>query len=180
MNDEPVWKRPGWITAIIGLLSAMLTIPNITGEYLIAREKTVEIRTKNAGSKQEQETKVINQIISQQGTERIFYLRYLAATLDDELARKWAANEVSRLESIAQQEEELLETKELLKIKEDELKKISAENIENTEKSEEKKKLEKEVMTLEVKLKAKDLEISELRQKAGILDDRKKKTQNIE
>ena len=34
LSGEPIWKMLGWITAMIGLISAFITIPEHVAEYL--------------------------------------------------------------------------------------------------------------------------------------------------
>ena len=53
-SSEPVWKRPAWITAMVGLVSVFFTVPEIVGNYLtkqqeisLAKEQTEAIRLEN-------------------------------------------------------------------------------------------------------------------------------------
>ena len=105
-NSEPLWKRPAWITAMVGVISIFFTVPEIIGDYLtkqqdieLAKEKTKSVELQNKETKQDQEFKIINSTLAQLDTERVFLLRYLAATLDDPEAREWAKVEVERLGS---------------------------------------------------------------------------------
>lgn len=57
-EPEAVWKRPGWITAIVGLITALLTVPDVVGTYLskqqdieLAKENTEAVRILNSKSK---------------------------------------------------------------------------------------------------------------------------------
>lgn len=125
---EPVWKRPGWITAMVGVVSVCLTIPQIVGDYLtkqqdikLAEQKTESIRRQNLEMQQDQEFKIVSNTLSQQGSERIFVLRYLAATLDDESAKRWAQSEVQRLDKLATQKEKVKKAEEALEQKQGDL-----------------------------------------------------------
>lgn len=112
--SKPIWHSPAWITAIVGVISAFLTVPEVVSGYLskqqdiaLAKQKTEEQRVKNENDKQSLEFTIVNNTLAQQGSERIFVLRYLAKTLDDTDAREWANDEVARLDRIAQLEREV-------------------------------------------------------------------------
>lgn len=117
-TSKPIWHSPAWVTAIVGVISAFLTVPDVVGNFLaqqqavkLAEEQTKAQRLLNEGSKQDQELNVLRETLAQpSGLERVFVLRYLSRTLDDEDARKWAEDEVARLERIAQAEEEQQQT----------------------------------------------------------------------
>lgn len=32
--DKPIWHSPVWLTAIVGVISAFFTIPDVIGNYL--------------------------------------------------------------------------------------------------------------------------------------------------
>ncbi len=68
------------------------------------------MQVSNENNKQNLEFNIVNNTLAQQGSERVFVLRYLAKTLDDEDAKGWAEEEVSRLEKIAELEAELTKT----------------------------------------------------------------------
>lgn len=111
---KPIWHSPGWITAIVGVVSAFLTIPEVVGDYLskqqdieLAKQEVIAKSVSNESDKQTLEFRIVNNTLSQQGAERIFVLRYLAKTLDDEDARTWANEEVDRLDKLALLEAEL-------------------------------------------------------------------------
>ncbi|WP_089727778.1 hypothetical protein [Candidatus Thiosymbion oneisti] len=172
-SDEAIWKKPAWITAIVGLISVFLTVPEIIGNYLakqqdieIAKENTRALKLKNTESKQDQEFEIVNNILARQGTERVFALRYLAATLDDPDAKAWATKEVERLDKLAGSQEELSKAKQELERKEKELQALISKGDADTQ------KLEAEVETLQASLDLKDTELAELRQKAGLGDQR--------
>lgn len=111
---KPIWHSPGWITAIAGVISAFLTIPEVVGDYLskqqdieLAKQEVIAKSVSNESEKQTLEFRIVNNTLSQQGAERVFVLRYLAKTLDDEDARIWANEEVERLDKLASLEAEL-------------------------------------------------------------------------
>lgn len=113
----PIWHNPAWVTAIVGVVSAFLTIPEVVSDYLTREQDIEQQRLLNANSKLEQEFSVVNTTLAQQGTERIFVLRYLARTLDDEDARSWAEEEVKRLDRIAELETQIrTQAAELIKL----------------------------------------------------------------
>lgn len=146
-ESEPVWKRPAWITAIVGLVSVILTVPEISSKYfekeqaillaklekkqelrLVGLEKEQELRLaelkveskriENQASAQQYEFEIVNNILAQKGPERVFVLRYLAATLDNQEARNWAAKEVERLDELVAAKSDLIELKQKLEEKE--------------------------------------------------------------
>ena len=170
-SNDAVWKKPAWITAMVGLVSAFLTLPDVIGNYLEKRQDielakvaigTVQIQ--NSDIKQDQEFKIVNNTLALQGTERVFVLRYLAATLDDDDAKSWANAEVTRLENLATEQEKLAE-------QEQELKKIEEELQARSDKTDaESKRLQDEIGTLQKTLNRKNSEITQLRQTAGIAD----------
>jgi len=132
-NSSPIWHSPAWITAMVAVVSAFLTIPDIVGNYFskqqeieLQKEKTRAAAIGNEAAKQKQEFEIVNNTLAQQGTERVFVLRYLARTLDDSDARGWADAEVVRLDKLTNQEEELRKTKQALAAKEAELKSKTA------------------------------------------------------
>ncbi|AZV77942.1 hypothetical protein EBB79_08555 [Parasedimentitalea marina] len=113
-DPKPVWHNPKWVTAIVGVIGAFLTVPEVVSDYLskqqdieLAVEKTREQSLKNANDNQSLEFSIVNNTLAQQGAERVFVLRYLARTLDDEDAKLWANEEVVRLEKLAQLEANL-------------------------------------------------------------------------
>ncbi|MFK7871031.1 MAG: hypothetical protein AB8B58_17570 [Roseobacter sp.] len=93
-------------------------MPEVVGNFLsqqqaieLAKEETKAQSLLNEGSKQDQELNILRETLAQPpGLERVFVLRYLSRTLDDEDARKWAEDEVARLDRIAQAEEEKEQT----------------------------------------------------------------------
>lgn len=170
--SAPIWHSPVWITAIVGLISAFLTIPDIIGNYLtkqqdieLAKEKTEEARLGNVESKLDQEFKVVNSTLAQQGAERVFLLRYLAATLDDGDAKEWARGEVSRLDKLAELQKSLKLAQSKFDAKEKHLLEKVADGSRNKE------ELEIELDTLKLELENKKSVISELQKNAGIEDN---------
>ena len=65
--SEPIWKSPGWITALAGLVTAILTIPEIVGDYLTKRQEVSD-------KKQDSEFRIVSNTLAQQGLERVFRL----------------------------------------------------------------------------------------------------------
>lgn len=166
----PIWHSPAWIAAIVGLVSAFLTVPEVVGDYLtkqqdieLAKENTEAVRLGNIESKQEQEFQIVNSTLAQQGTERVFVLRYLASTLDDKDAKAWAEKEVERLDDLASLQEALEKSRREFVQREQELKQLIERNDENSD------ELKLELDELRTLLEAKNSEVAELRQKAGIL-----------
>lgn len=88
-EKRPIWHSPPWITAIVGLVGTFLTVPQYVGDYL-QQQQTID------GARQAQELELVRETLLQKGTERVFLLRYIAATSDDDQARDWAADEVDR------------------------------------------------------------------------------------
>lgn len=115
----PIWQSPAWITAIVGLISAFLTVPDVVGNYFskqqdieLAEQKTKSVKLANDLSKQDQEFQIVNNTLARQGTERVFVLRYLAATLDDDDAKTWAKEEVRLLGEVAKKKDEFEKAKD--------------------------------------------------------------------
>lgn len=113
-KPEPVWYRPEWITAIVGVISAFLTVPDVVGNYLakeqdikIAEQEVKAAQLANQQSKQSNEFQIIQNSLNQQGEERIFMLRYFAATLDDPEAKSWAQAEVGRFDKLIEARKQL-------------------------------------------------------------------------
>ncbi len=168
-QHEPVWKRPAWLTAIVGVISVFLTVPDKIGDYLtkqqdveIAKQKVTAAELENRQSKQDQEFIIVQNTLAQQGPERVFLLRYFAATLDDDEAKQWAAAEVKRLDEIATLREERERQQREIEQREAELhaaRKAGNETV---------SALEAEIAGLKSELAQKDGQVEELRQKAGI------------
>ncbi len=95
-EKRPIWHSPPWITAIVGLVGTFLTVPDIVGNYFQQKQEIEILETKNQGARQEQELGLVKETLSQKGSERIFLLRYISATADDDDARNWAKVEVDR------------------------------------------------------------------------------------
>ena len=95
-EKRPIWHSPPWITAIVGLVGTFLTVPDIVGNYFQQKQEIEILETKNQGARQEQELGLVKATLAQQGTERVFLLRYISATADDDDARNWAKDEVGR------------------------------------------------------------------------------------
>ena len=165
---EPVWTRPAWVTAIAGVISAFLTVPGVIGDYLakqqeieIAKQRVEAERLANQRALQDKEFLVVQNTLAQQGTERVFMLRYFAATLDDADAKAWAEAEVRRLDELAQVKIQLTETRRDLNRKEAELSQARTSDAEMSD-------LKAEVAQLRELARAKGLEVSSLQQSAGI------------
>ncbi len=167
-RSEPIWYRPGWITAMVAVVSLFLTVPERIAEHLakdqeieLAKQKLEEARLVNLASNQEREFQIVSNTLAQQGSERVFVLRYLAATLDDEKARSWADGEVHRLDELASREEQLRAATADLVAKEAKIQASKA-------RGENRAALETEIKELSMTLAAKSSEVSELRARAGI------------
>ena len=167
-DSEAVWKRPAWITAIVGVISAFLTVPGVVGSYLekqqdikIAEQKVEEAKLNNTLSKQSQEFTVVQNSLAQQGTERVFLLRYFASTLDDAEAKTWAKEEVTRLDELSSLQEQLSRQQRTIAEKESQLAAMQAEGGATHE-------LESEISNLRQQVAERDIQVTELRQKAGI------------
>lgn len=153
--SEPIWRSPGWVTALVGLITAILTIPEIVGNYYTKQQEANE-------SKQDSEFRIVSNTLSQQGTERIFVLRYLAATLDDKDAKEWAKGEVHRLEVVATVQEDVLKGKAEINKKKQE----QAENLASGEEPD--TKIQMTIKTLEDALNINTSKVDNLLAQAGI------------
>ena len=153
--SEPIWKSPGWITALVGLVTAILTIPEIVGNYYTSKQEVSE-------SKQDSEFRIVSNTLAQQGIERVFVLRYLAATLDDKDAKAWAADEVKSLDELAAREARKKELARTL----NEQKLQQAENLAKGKEPD--KTLEIQVVESQLALNKANSEVDTLRSLAGI------------
>jgi hypothetical protein len=152
----PIWHNPVWVTAIVGLVGAFLTIPEQVGNILINGQEVEKIRVQNIGLKQSQELSLVKETLGQLGTERIFLLRYLSETADDKDAKTWANKEVIRLETLAVkigQKESIRQRAETI-----------ATQLENTNS----KKLKDDFENSSAELRKINIEISRLQLEAGI------------
>lgn len=169
---EPVWYRPAWVTAMVALVSAFLTVPDVIGDYY-AKEQDIEIakqqveaaRLGNLQSKQSAEFDVVQNTLSKQGDERIFILRYFAATLDDPEARGWAEAEVIRLDRLVALQGQLERERLAIQEKEREIRRLRKEGVQTEE-------IQSELALLQEEIEKRDLEVAELRQQAGIQQPR--------
>ncbi|MDE2810633.1 MAG: hypothetical protein OXN90_19630 [Gemmatimonadota bacterium] len=168
-NSNPIWHSPAWITAMVGLVGAFLTIPQVVGDYFeknqdieLAKEKTEAARIGNVESKQDQEFSIVNNTLAKQGTERVFLLRYLAATLDDPDAKEWAKMEVQRLDDLATLQEELEKSRLELEQKEQDIQAAIAAADEDYS------NLKIEIVELRSQLRVKNAEIIEQQLMAGL------------
>ena len=164
---KPIWHSPAWITAIVGLVGVFLTIPERVGNYFEKQQEITHLEIQNLDSRQEHELNVALNTLAQQGDERVFLLRYLAATHDDADAKKWAEGEVARLDKIADLEE-------LSKQKHAEVVALEGRLQEEVARADERTEgidnLGQELKALQIELSEKNSEITELRQKAGLSD----------
>ncbi len=146
-----------------------MTVPEVISTFLTNRQK-IELaeveydkaQIENIDLLQQQEFRIVSNTLAHQGTERIFVLRYLAATLDNQDANTWAKNEVARLERIAEKREQFeIEQQNLLE-KERQLSQAVSAGAEHTQ------ELEIQVASLTESLARKNVEISKLTSDAGI------------
>jgi len=157
-QSKPIWHSPVWITAIVGLIGAFITIPDHIGNYFEKGQEIEKLRLQNIDSKQQQELSLVKETLSQQGTERIFLLRYLSKTVDDKEAKEWASEEVKRLDKLAEKQEELDAVRQRTE-------KLSKQLADEEGLSE---KLTIELYDLSKDLRKKNLEMAKLQQEAGI------------
>ncbi len=165
---EPVWKRPAWITAIVGVISAFLTVPDVVGNYLakeqdieIAKQEVMAAEIRNRGQTQDLEFSVIQNSLGQQGEERVFMLRYFARTLDDPEARGWAQDEVDRLDRLAAIQTELRRQRLEIEAKTNELASLRQSGGDTGH-------LATSLAQLQAELAQKNLEVTQLRAEAGV------------
>lgn len=97
--SRPIWHSPAWITAIVALIGSFLTVPDRISGFFEKEQEIERLRLSNIQAKQEQELKLVKETLAQQGAERVFLLRYLAETVNDDDAKRWAKTEVTRLKS---------------------------------------------------------------------------------
>lgn len=174
-NLTPIWHRPVWITAIVGLVTALLTIPDKVSNYYskqqdikLAIEKTRSQSLINSNQKQEQEFKIFNNTLARQGHERVFVLRYLAKTLDDTAAKEWAQSEVERLDDLAKQERQLEIKLAELQSKEKQLEDARTQEKESTA------ELQAELKSLKKQIASQNAKLFEAIQNAGLTGEKKK------
>lgn len=165
---HPVWKHPAWLTAMVAVISVFLTVPDKIGDFFtkkqdieIAKAEEQAAKLRNEQSKQDQEFLIVQNTLTQQGTERVFLLRYFAATLDDVDAQTWAKAEVKRLETLSSTQDELNKLRK-------ELEKTQTQLSIQTTAGGDVAHLQQEVEKLEKELSDKDSQVAEMRQNAGI------------
>jgi|GEM_PF-2945134 len=131
-ESKPIWHSPIWITAIVSLISILFTVPEVIGNYLtkqqdivLAKEKALSVALKNDELKQDQTFTIVHNTLAQQGTERVFLLRYLSAALDDEKIANWAKEEVKLLDELAKREALVISTEKAIAAKENSIKTAS-------------------------------------------------------
>ena len=150
---------------MVGLVSVFLTVPEKVGDFFEKQQEIQKLKIENTESKQEQEFQIIHNTLAQQGTERVFVLRYLSKTLDDNDAKTWATEEVSRLDDLAKSQKELKEVRTQLESKQQELAALVDKNDSAY------KNAKKELENLQATLEGKNSEISKLKQEAGLSDE---------
>ena len=112
------------------------------------------------------EFEVITHTLKEVGPERVFILRYLSATLDDQDAQKWAENEVKRLDEIVAIEDTLRTSEADLETKQVQL--SALQRADKGESSEEAKTLEKEIVNLAQSIQEKEQKAATLQKQSGI------------
>ncbi len=180
LSVAKAWMNPAWITAIVGLLSLFLTVPEVVSTYLTNQQK-IELakveydraQIENVGLQEEQEFRIVSDTLAHQGPERIFVLRYLAATIDDPDARAWAANEVTRVEEITKKQEQFEIAQRKLMEKERQLSDAVVAGTEHVQ------QLEEQVVALQESLALKNVEISTATLDAGITPASQRSIQDI-
>ena len=155
---KPIWHRPVFLTGIVSIISGFLTIPGIVADYVLKQQDIERLIIENSAFRQEQEFDVALNTLAQQGRERIFFLRYLAATHDDQEARNWAKSEVARLDQIASTEEELEQ-------KRGEIDVLLAQLQEGTDNT---AGIKEQLAVLQTELTKRDSEVAELKRRAGL------------
>jgi hypothetical protein len=165
----PIWHSPAWITAIVALVSVFITVPDILGNYLtklqdveLAKQATLAAAVENRASKQKQEFEIVNNTLAQQGPERVFVLRYLSFTLDDKEANKWAKAEVERLDDLSAKQEKLDIARREFEKNEKVLSKKIEQGGQNVS------ALKADLEKLQTAFDAKNSQVEQLRQEAGI------------
>ena len=162
MKSTYTWQNPVWITAITGLIGTFLTIPIVTSDFLSTWQDIKVAEVKADALKQDQEFKIVNTTLSKQGAERVFVLRYLAATLDDKHAKDWAAGEVKTLDTLSTGKQSIESlTREVISIKKA-LKEDTSKGGNNT------KQLQSSLATAKFNLETKKSEVAELTRQAGL------------
>lgn len=112
--SEPIWKSPGWLTAIAGIITALITIPEQVGNYLSKMQDIEKAKVEQKSLQLKNTFQIVNNTLAQQGEERVFILRYLAATLENQQARNWAESEIALIDQINETEAELKQVKKQL------------------------------------------------------------------
>ncbi|QTH71199.1 hypothetical protein [Pseudoalteromonas xiamenensis] len=112
---QPIWMRPAWLTAIATIITVVLSVPNVIGDYF-SKQQDIEIaKTKNRGELLAQEFSIIEKTQQKDGEERVFFLNYLSRVLDDPEGKKWAAEASISLRKALDRKNELEnEKKEIL------------------------------------------------------------------
>ena len=100
-NQNPIWHSPAWITAIVGLISAFLTIPDVAISYIekqkamdMAQKKIEEKAIDNSDKILENHYKNLNTLLAKKPEDREMAMRFIAKTVDNQRVREWAESEL--------------------------------------------------------------------------------------
>ena len=104
--QNPIWHSPAWITAIVGLISAFLTIPDVAISY-IEKQKAVDMAQKtieekaidNADKTLENHYKNLHTVLIKKPEDRQMTMRFIARTVDNQRIREWAESELELMEN---------------------------------------------------------------------------------
>lgn len=105
-DSKPIWYSPAWIAAIVSLVTALLTIPEVIGNYYekeqeieLAKETVRLAEIENEALLQNEHFKKLITVLNQKNPqERRIVLRFMATTLNDRKTIAWAIEELERLE----------------------------------------------------------------------------------
>ena len=103
---KPIWYSPAWIAAIVSLITALLTIPQVVGDYFekeqeveLAEEKVRLAEIENEALLQNEHFKKLITVLRERSPqERKIVLRFMATTLNDQKTIAWALQELERIE----------------------------------------------------------------------------------
>ena len=107
-NNNPIWARPGWIAAITGLITALITIPAQVGSYY---KDKLEAEKMKEEIKLAQQERVLLTALEHTGMDRVVVLRYIVKTSEDDIYRNWAKSEIGIIEDLIEGQHTLKKVK---------------------------------------------------------------------
>lgn len=105
MESKPIWHSPQWITAIVALVTSLLTIPDVVGTYLskaqdikLAEQQIELAKIQNQDEIQKNKFKPLLTVIQNRPDDRPTILRFILETSENKALQSWAEAELTELD----------------------------------------------------------------------------------